>query len=112
MKKIKLSFALIAALMLGNFGLNAFAKDAKETTISGKMVCAKCVLHETKACQNVVQVQQGGKTVNYYLVQNDISKAKHEDICGGGSENVTATGTVKEKDGKEMMTVSKIDVIK
>ena len=45
------------------------------------MVCGKCTLHETKDCQNVVQVEKDGKTVNYYLKQNDVSKAAHEPIC-------------------------------
>ena len=74
------------------------------------MVCGKCTLHETKSCQNVVQVETDGKTVNYYLKQNDVSKAAHDPICGGGSEKVTVTGTVKEKDGKEILTPTKIDV--
>ena len=33
-------------------------------------------------------------------------------FASGGSEKVTVTGTVKEKDGKEMMTPTKIDVVK
>jgi len=88
------------------------ADDSKETTITGNMVCGKCTLHETKSCQNVVQVEKDGKTVNYYLKQNDVSKAAHEPICGGSSEKVTVTGTVKEKNGKEMMTPTKIEPVK
>ena len=84
----------------------------KEVTITGNMVCAKCTLHETDKCQNVVQVEKDGKTVNYYLKQNDVSKAAHDPICGGSSEKVTVTGTVKEKDGKQIMTPTKIDVVK
>jgi hypothetical protein len=76
------------------------------------MVCGKCTLHETKKCQNVVQVTQDGKTVNYYLKQNEVSKSAHEPICSGGSEKVTVTGKAKEKDGKEMMTPTKIEVVK
>jgi hypothetical protein len=53
-----------------------------------------------------------GKTVNYYLTDNDLSKAFHKNICGNAGEKVTATGTVKEKDGKEMLTVSKIEPVK
>jgi len=53
-----------------------------------------------------------GKTVNYYLAQNEISKSQHEAICGGTSEKVTVTGLVKEADGKEMLTASKIEVLK
>jgi Family of unknown function (DUF6370) len=109
MKKLKLTIALLAGLAIAG-ATTALAAD--ETTITGTMVCGKCTLHETKECQNVVQVMEDGKTVNYYLKQNDVSKAAHEPICGGSSEKVTVTGTVKEKDGKKTMTPTKIDVVK
>ncbi len=110
MKKLKLMLALLAGLAVASV-TTVFAAD--EVTITGNMVCAKCTLHETSSCQNVVQVTEDGKTVNYYLKQNDVSKAAHDPICGpGNSEKVTVTGTVKEKDGKKTMTPSKIDVVK
>jgi hypothetical protein len=114
MKKITLTLA--AGILLAGLTTRALAQDSektdKEVTITGSMVCSKCVLHETKTCENVVQVEKDGKTVNYYLKQNDVSKKAHEGICGGGSEKVTVTGTVKKKNGKEMLTPAKIDVIK
>ena len=114
MKRITLTLA--AGLLLAGLSARVLAQDSagkdKEVTITGTMVCAKCTLHEAKTCQNVVQVEKDGKTVNYYLKHNDVSKAAHDGICGGTSEKVTVTGTVKEKDGKEMMTPTKIDVIK
>ncbi len=112
MKKMKLIIALLTGLALVGVASNALAADAKETTITGNMVCGKCTLHETKECQNVVQVEKDGKKVNYYLTENKVSKAAHEPICGGDSEKVTVTGTVTEKDGKEMMTPTKIEVVK
>jgi azurin len=113
MKKSKIIAVVAAAFLLAGFTSSLSAADAgKEVTITGSMVCGKCVLHETKSCQNVVQVTQDGKTVNYYLKQNDTSKAAHEAICGGSAEKVTVTGTVKEKDGKEIMTPSKIEPVK
>jgi len=116
MKQSKLLLTLAAGVALACFTNRVMAADdadkAKETTITGTMVCGKCSLHETKSCQNVVQVQENGKTVNYYLKQNDVSKKQHEAICGGSSEKVTVTGTVKEKDGKEMMTPTKIETVK
>jgi hypothetical protein len=113
MKKTKIIAVVAAAFLLAGFTSSLFAEDAsKEVTITGSMVCGKCTLHETKSCQNVVQVTQDGKTVNYYLKQNEVSKGAHEAICGGTPEKVTVTGTVKEKDGKEMMTATKIDVVK
>jgi hypothetical protein len=113
MKKTSLTLTLAVGLLLTFGAARLFASDAsKEVTITGSMVCGKCTLHDTKSCQNVVQVQKDGKTVNYYLKQNDVSKGMHEPICGGSSEKVTVTGTVKEKDGKEILTPTKIDVIK
>jgi hypothetical protein len=41
-----------------------------------------------------------------------VSKAAHDPICGGSSEKVTVTGTVKEKDGKQMMAPTKIEPVK
>ena len=76
------------------------------------MVCGKCTLHETASCQNVIQVEKDGKTVKYYLTKNDLSDAMHEDICHGDPKKVTATGTVVEKDGKEMLTVTKLEAAK
>jgi hypothetical protein len=113
MKKTKMIAVATAALWLAAFTPNLFAEDTgKAITITGSMVCGKCTLHETKSCQNVVQVMKDGKTVNYYLVQNDTSKAAHGAICGGDSEKVTVTGTVEEKDGKEVLTPTKIEPVK
>jgi hypothetical protein len=108
MKKSKLIILLAALAMAGT--MTAWADN--ETSISGKMVCAKRVLHESDTCQNVVQVNENGNTVNYYLKQNKVSKEAHDPICKGGSEKVTVTGSVKEKDGKKIMTATKIEVDK
>lgn len=114
MKKSPLILAVAAGLLLAFGASRLFAADAgKEVTITGSMVCGKCTLHLTKECQNVVQVEKDGKTVNYFLNENDVSKTAHMPICDSGdSEKVTVTGTVTEKDGKEIMTPTKIDVTK
>jgi hypothetical protein len=115
MKKLKLTVALLAGLAFAGAAMTALADDstAKETTITGNMVCGKCTLHITDKCQNVVQVTGAdGKMTNYFLKQNAVSKAEHGAICQGGTEKVTVTGTVTEKDGKEMMTPAKIVVDK
>jgi hypothetical protein len=105
---------LAAGLLLAVAPSRLLAADSpkKETTLTGMAVCAKCVLHETTECQNVLQIQKDGKTVNYYLAQNDISKAFHDNICGTAGEKVTATGTVAEKGGKQILTASKIEPVK
>jgi hypothetical protein len=113
MKKTKLILAIVAGLLLAFGTSSLLAQDAgKAITITGNMVCAKCMLHETASCQNVVQVTKDGKTVNYYLIQNDASKAAHGAICGGDPEKVTVTGTIEEKDGKQLLTPTKIEPIK
>jgi hypothetical protein len=109
MKKMILTLA--AGIFLASTAGRALAADP--VTITGTMVCGKCTLHITKVCQNVVEVAQGTNTVYYFLEMNDVSKAAHDPICDpGSSEKVTVTGTVTEKDGKEVMTPTKIVVLK
>ena len=65
---------------MGATRLLAGDASSKETTLTGTMVCAKCKLHEADKCQNVLQVEKDGKTVNYYLTQNKVSKDFHDPI--------------------------------
>lgn len=113
MKKISLTLTLAVGLLL-TFGVarSLGSGASKETTLTGMMVCGKCVLHQTKTCQNVLQVKQDGKTVNYYLTQNKVSRDFHKNICQNDGEKVTVTGKVAEKGGKEMMIASKIEPAK
>jgi hypothetical protein len=114
MKIYKLVTFLVAGLLLALAAPRVLADSSTNVvTITGKMVCGKCTLHLTKECQNVVQVQKDGKTINYFLAKNDVSNDAHPAICDpDSSENVTVTGTVKIKNGKEFMTPTKIDVNK
>lgn len=113
MKKTTLTLSLAVGLLLAFGTAGLFAKDAStETTLTGKLVCAKCVLHQTKSCQNVLQVEKDGKTVNYYLTQNKVSKNFHDNICKNDGEQVSVTGAVSEKNGKETLVASKIEATK
>src|SRR5437773_12421543 len=107
MKK-SLAVAAVMALLFGATTLRSVAAD-KAVTITGEGKCAKCSLKETKECQNVIQAEKGGKMVNYYLVDNDVSKEFHGKLCKE-SKKVTATGTVKEVDGKWQLTPTKIEL--
>jgi hypothetical protein len=98
------------ALILLAFTTPVLAADTVQT-ITGEGKCAKCALHETAKCQNVIQVEKDGKTVNYYLTKNDVSNDFHDNLCKK-SEKVTATGTVKEVDGKMELTATKIEAAK
>ncbi|EEF58595.1 DUF6370 family protein [Pedosphaera parvula] len=109
----KLTYSLIAGvaafLMLAL--VSPVSAADKTVTITGEGKCAKCALKEADKCQNAIQVEKDGKTTTYYLVQNDVSKSFHENICKE-SKKVTATGTVKTEDGKMMLTADKIEVAK
>jgi hypothetical protein len=107
---IVLAGFLVAALALPAFAAEKADKD-KEVTITGEGKCAKCALHEGEKCQTVIQTEKDGKTMTYYVKENKVSKSFHENVCKG-TEKVTATGTVKEHDGKMILTVSKIEVVK
>ncbi len=109
MKKMKLIIAVLTGLAVAGIGSTVLAED---TTVTGNMVCGKCKLHETASCQNVIQAEKDGKTVNYYLAKNEASDAMHEDVCHGDSKKVTATGKVEEKDGKLTLTASKLEAAK
>ena len=109
MKKNITLFAGLAGLFLLSMATPTFAAD--EVTITGQGKCAKCALKETEKCQNVIQTEVDGKKVTYYLTKNEVSNDFHDNICKG-PKKVTATGTVKEVDGKKEFTASKIELAK
>lgn len=84
--------------------------DDKEVTIKGSTKCSMCSLHEGTSCNTVIQTKKDGKTVNYFLAENEVSK-KLDKLSHSGKK-VTATGTVKEVDGKQQLTVTKFEVSK
>lgn len=105
-------FPLLAVAVFFSGLTIAFA--AEEVTVTGDAVCAKCALKETKACQNTITVEKDGKKTVYYLEQNAVSKKAHSGlgICGAKTDSpvkVKATGTVKEEDGKKVLTASKLE---
>ena len=111
MKRRIVTMASVAGLALLALATPSFAADDKEVTIICEGKCGKCSLKETEKCQNVIEAKEDGKTVKYYLTQNATSKEFHDNICKE-AKKVTATGTVKEVDGKKELTVSKIEVAK
>jgi hypothetical protein len=112
MKRRMAIMASVAGLALLALAVPTFAaEDSKEVTITGEGKCAKCSLKETEKCQNVIEAKEDGKTVKYYVTQNETAKEFHDNICKE-PKKVTATGTVKEVDGKKELTVSKIELAK
>ena len=113
MKKTSLLLTGIAGLLLLALATPAFAADkGKEKTITGEAKCAKCMLKEGDKCQTVIQFEnKKGKTVSYYLVDNDAAKAFHANVCKE-AKKVTATGTLNKVADKNEFTVSKIELAK
>ena len=113
MKRASLLVIGIAGLLLLALATPTFAADkSKEKTITGEAKCAKCMLKETDKCQTLIQTEnKKGKTITYYLTDNDVSKAFHQNVCKE-AKKVTATGTIKKADGKSELTVSKIVLAK
>jgi hypothetical protein len=103
----KLFPLLSVAAMFSVLGLVVVAAEVK--TITGAGQCAKCSLKEQEKCQNAVVVEEGGKKVTYYLT-GKVSKAFHKNVCTE-VKKVKATGDVSEKDGKQMMAVTEINVV-
>jgi hypothetical protein len=98
----------VAAMFLAAVAARSFAA---EVTVTGDAACGKCVLKETKECQIVLKAKEGEKTVTYYFVDNDVSKKFHDSVSKE-AKKATATGTVKEEDGKKLLTATKIEVVK
>ncbi len=113
MKKLVLTG--LASLLWLALATPSFAADNatdKEKTIKGEATCAKCMLKEADKCQTVIQVEnKKGKKTNFYVVDNDVAKAFHENVCKT-AKKVTATGTVKTVDGKREFTAKKIELAK
>jgi hypothetical protein len=99
----KLLVALVATAFIAF--VSTTARAAEEVVIKGKALCAKCELHESPKCQTVIKTEDG---TLYYTKENDVAKEFHKTICQAPAK-VVAKGTVKEKDGKKYITLTKID---
>ena len=108
MKAVSLTAILAVACML-IAGLPAGAQQEKEVTLKGTLLCAKCVLKETKECQSAIRVKEKDKDVVYYFKDKGASETYHEPICGGDRKEGSVTGLVATKDGKKWITPKKVE---
>jgi hypothetical protein len=102
----KILAPLLTALCVAFLAISASAADT--ITIKGDASCTKCAMHETDKCGCAIK---GADGVIYYAEKNDVAKNFHESICKGPAK-VVATGTVSDKDGKKVITLTKIEVAK
>jgi hypothetical protein len=97
---------LVLALSLGVVAV-ALAQD-KEVTLKGKITCAKCDLKKADKCATVIVVKEDGKDVVYYF-DDKSHKDNHKSICTEPKDG-SVTGKVSEKDGKKVITATKVDI--
>lgn len=101
--------ATVAMLALGFTAISAEDKKPDAKPLEGKIVCSKCKLKETAECGNVLQVKDGEKTINYYLV--DSGKGEDYHVCTG-EKAATVTGKIVEKDKKKTIESPKVELKK
>ena len=91
--------------------------EGKEVKLKGKITCAKCDYDTVKAadaktekpdsCETVIVAKKkGGKEVVYYFDEAS-HKKYHRKICKTPMDG-SLTGTVTKKDGKNILTVTKL----
>ena len=76
-------------------------------TVKGDAMCRKCKLHEGAVCETVIEARTGDQTIEYYVVQNDVSKKFNANL-GKQAIPVTASGVARESEGKHWLTLSSI----
>ena len=88
-------------------------KAAKERTVKGTIMCAKCVLKKTDACQAALEIKrknkEGKEVTRIILLKNDaVTKAFHKRICSGDKIAVAVTGKFEGKGKERLLVASKI----
>ena len=109
-------FLVAGVLISGLTGLDAGEKK-KEITVKGTITCAKCDFDTVKAalpdlkkpsgCQTVIVTKKGDKSMVLFF--DDASHKKHHGPICTESKKGTVTGTVTKKDGKGIISVSKLE---
>ena len=106
------------ALLVGAMGVALLAtslvaqEKGKEVTLKGAILCAQCALKEADKCTNAIQVKEGDKLVTYYFADKGDGESYHAEVCGGARKEGTVVGKVSEKDGKKIITPTKVEYAK
>jgi hypothetical protein len=103
MKKTILLSSILSAVL-------AFAAQAADTKLEGTATCAKCDLGIADKCRAALVVTTAdGKKETYLTEANPQAKSLHGEICKAGKP-ATVEGTVTEKDGAKVITVTKYEL--
>lgn len=95
---------LIIALFGAAVAFTFTTAQAEEKTLEGEMSCAKCNLKIADSCEDTLKV---GDTL--YLLEENGKRKTSEHVCSG-SAKAKVTGKVEERDGKQFLVASKIEV--
>jgi Family of unknown function (DUF6370) len=95
--------AFVVGMALAAFAGPAFADEAKEQKLEGKITCAKCDLNVADSCETVIKV---GEKVYYF--DKESHKKHHSKVCKEAKDG-TVTGTVKKEGDKMIVTASKVE---
>ena len=98
-------------VLLGSFPSSTVGDLVFAKTIQGESLCARCELKETEKCQTAIRVQEDKRQVVYYAEDNRVSRDFQAKVCES-VKPVTATGTVRERGGKLLITLKEIAVVK
>ena len=106
MRVVLASILMLAVAVVFLGGVQGGEKD-KAVTLKGTITCAKCDLKVEKKCATVIKVSEDGKDVVYYL-DDESAKKNHKKICTEAKKG-SVTGKVSEKDGKKIVTATKVE---
>ena len=103
MKKSVFAIVCVAFLVV------PFVFSGEQVSGKGQDVCNKCSRGEADSCEPVIVISKGGTETVYHVVQNSVAKDFHGSHVCQGAKTVNFAGTVKEQDGKKMLTLSSIE---
>jgi hypothetical protein len=106
-KIIHMKKSILSTLLFASLALVAAAEDKK---LEGTATCAKCDLGLESKCRAALVVKGAdGKDVVYLADANAEAKKLHSEICEGGKP-AKVEGTVAEKDGAKVITITKFEL--
>jgi hypothetical protein len=88
---------------------NAHGALAFSQVIHGEALCARCQLKESGKCQIVIRTVESGTKVLCYATPNRVA-TEFQPEARKGTVKTWASGTVRERDGKNQITLKLIDV--
>jgi len=93
---------LLIGMMIGAMAIVVNAGDKKQITASGKVLCAHCDLSLKSSCQKAIQTTDN----KVYLLSGKIAKTFFKE--NKKVKQITATGSVKEDEGNNILTAKTI----